>query len=214
MQTHLRIRNGCRKSITSWYALTWESLNKWRDEIPEMISDLEAAISDGDHDRILEVSEMILEVEEIRDSAYSKLTHWEIEYADISVQPLPEDQFEKSLHEISFTGIGFPFKAIEYEYGITYEVDEEELFAEEIKAGFCILFYTYDNRCSYTYLLETPEPFDPDRLAYHVENKSSLRYSGYMTYEGLDITQDWVGSGDECDGVHAVYVNGSLVKPD
>jgi len=213
MQTHLRIRNGCRKSITSWYALTWESLNKWRDKIPEMISDLEAAISDGDHYRILELSEIVFEVEEIRDSVDSKLTHWEIEYADISVQPLPEDQFEKSLHEISFTGIGFPFKAREHEYGITYEVDEEKLFAEEIKGEVCILFYTYDNRCSYEYLLETSQPFDPNRLAYHLENNQSW-YNGYMTYEGLDITQNWWGSGDECDGVHAVYVKGFLIKPD
>jgi len=59
--------------------ISQQALNKWRDEIPEMISDLEAAISDGDHDRIIEVSEMILEVEEIRDSVDSKLTHWEIE---------------------------------------------------------------------------------------------------------------------------------------
>ncbi len=213
MQTHLRLRNGCRKSITSWYALTWDSLNKWRDEIPEMISDLENAISNGDQDKILEASESILEVEEIRDSVDSKLTHWEIEYADINVQPLPEDQFEKSLHEIAFTGIGFPFKSREHEYGITYEVDEKELFAEEVKGKICILFCTYNNRCSYEFLLETSEPFDPKRLAYHIEDNQSW-YNGYMTYEGVDITQDWTGSGDECDGVQAVYVNGSLVTPD
>jgi len=65
--------------VRSHVGISQQALNKWRDEIPEMISDLEAAISDGDHDRIIEVSEMILEVEEIRDSVDSKLTHWEIE---------------------------------------------------------------------------------------------------------------------------------------
>lgn len=210
MQKHLRLRNGCRKSITCWYSLSWESLCTWKDEIPEMIEDLENAINSGNPDEIFEMSEMILQVDEVRDSADLKLSHWEIEYADIVVQPLPEDEFEKTSHEIVFTGIGFPFKSEVNEWGTTYEVDELKLFEKETKGKFCILFYTYDSKCSYEHLVETSDPFDPALLSYCIENDQDF-YRGFMAYDGNDITENWEGSGEECDGAHAVFVNGNQV---
>ncbi len=212
MQTAICIRNGCRKSITQWYSLTWEMLQDLRGEEPDLIDELATAIDNGDKEEIWNISESILENEEIRDSARLKLDHWEIEYGTIKVQPLPADQFTEEEFEPEFGDIGFPFKTLVKDWGTSYEVCEGELFEQEIKSKVCILFYTYDNRCKYDYLVETSEPFDLTKFSYEVEKHQDGSFSGRMTYDGEAVTENWEGSGDECDGVFAVYASGELIR--
>jgi len=57
MQTAICIRNGCRKSITQWYSLTWEMLQDLRGEEPDLIDELATAIDNGDKEEIWNISE-------------------------------------------------------------------------------------------------------------------------------------------------------------
>jgi hypothetical protein len=212
MHTHLKIRNASRKSYTQWYALTFEQLENWKDDFPELFQDMVNAIDSGNIDELWEAAELIVEDEEIRDLVEPKLSYWEIEYPGVKVQSLPSDEGTEEEFEPDFPNIGFPFKAEHHDWGVNYEVDEAALFQSETKGKLCILFYTYDSRRKYEYVVDTTKPFDLSKFSYKIEKHSDDSYSGYMTYEEYDITENWAGSGDECDGVYALYVNGKLIK--
>ena len=59
------------------------------------------------------------------------------------------------------------------------------------------------------YLVETSDPFD--QLFFRTASRMIKIFIAVMAYDGNDITENWEGSGEECDGAHAVFVNGNQV---